>query len=347
VKSESFEGKWERRWHPLRREWVVYSAHRNTRPWDGASETGDETAAAYDPACYLCPDNVRVHGDRNPSYPGLYAFDNDHPVVGPEAPEVSGDHPLFQKASAAGRARVLCYDPRHNIALNDLALPQVAGVFHAFAEEMQRLARDPLAQFVLLFENKGTLTGTSSLHPHCQFYATPFVFKHIAEEMESAKQWQRDQGQNLFSEIIERELEEGTRVIAENDFAFACVPFFARYSYEVWLWPKRPVAHFDALSPEERSGLAAIYLEVTRRYDALFGISFPFVMSLYQAPVNQTAGTDYHCHFVFLPPLRHPNIKKFPAGPEIGGGNFMNDMMPEEAASNLRACAITAIQETR
>ena len=36
-----FAGQWERRWHPLRREWVVYSAHRNQRPWDGVSDDAD------------------------------------------------------------------------------------------------------------------------------------------------------------------------------------------------------------------------------------------------------------------------------------------------------------------
>ena len=31
---------WEERWHPLRREWVIVSSHRNDRPWLG--ETVDE-----------------------------------------------------------------------------------------------------------------------------------------------------------------------------------------------------------------------------------------------------------------------------------------------------------------
>ena len=30
---EDVVGKWEKRWHPLRMEWVVYAAHRNSRPW--------------------------------------------------------------------------------------------------------------------------------------------------------------------------------------------------------------------------------------------------------------------------------------------------------------------------
>jgi UDPglucose--hexose-1-phosphate uridylyltransferase len=31
---------------------------------------------SYAPDCYLCPGNVRVSGERNPRYAGVFAFDN-------------------------------------------------------------------------------------------------------------------------------------------------------------------------------------------------------------------------------------------------------------------------------
>ena len=48
---------WEQRWHPLREEWVIVAAHRNSRPWAGGT-VGDGARAVppYDPACPLCPD---------------------------------------------------------------------------------------------------------------------------------------------------------------------------------------------------------------------------------------------------------------------------------------------------
>ena len=60
---------WEERWHPLRREWVIVSSHRNDRPWLGET-VGErsESTPAYVPDCYLCPRNVRVSGARNPDY---------------------------------------------------------------------------------------------------------------------------------------------------------------------------------------------------------------------------------------------------------------------------------------
>ena len=60
---------WEQRWHPLRREWVIISSHRNERPWLG--ERVAEAARqlpAYVPDCYLCPGNARSSGKRNEQY---------------------------------------------------------------------------------------------------------------------------------------------------------------------------------------------------------------------------------------------------------------------------------------
>jgi UDPglucose--hexose-1-phosphate uridylyltransferase len=36
-------------------------------------------------------------------------------------------------------------------------------------------------------------------------------------------------------------------------------------------------------------------------------------------------------------PLRRPNLQKYLAGPEIGGGNFLSDTAPEATAAELRA----------
>ena len=79
---------WEERWHPLRREWVIVSSHRNDRPWLGETvDEGRDTDVPYDPGCYLCPRNTRISGKTNPDYGSVYVFDNDHPCVGPASRE--------------------------------------------------------------------------------------------------------------------------------------------------------------------------------------------------------------------------------------------------------------------
>ena len=63
---------------PLTDEWVLVSAGRTQRPWQGLTEAQAEAVApAYDPACYLCPGNVRASGDRNPAYSSTFVFTNE------------------------------------------------------------------------------------------------------------------------------------------------------------------------------------------------------------------------------------------------------------------------------
>jgi UDPglucose--hexose-1-phosphate uridylyltransferase len=62
-------------------------------------------------------------------------------------------------------------------------------------------------------------------------------------------------------------------------------------------------------------------------------------MPLHQAPTDGGDYRGFHFHIEFHPPLRKPNLLKFLAGPEIGGGNFLSDTAPEEKAAELRAVA--------
>ncbi len=137
--------------------------------------------------------------------------------------------------------------------------------------------------------------------------------------------------------IIENEQNDGIRVIAENKGAIAFIPFFARYAYEVMVFPKKRHATLATMTEEELFDLSEVFQEVTRRFDVNFQMSFPYVMSILQAPVDNKDYPEYHLHLFIQPPLRQPGLVKFLAGPEIGAGNFMADTMPEEKAKELRS----------
>ncbi|HUR10583.1 MAG TPA: galactose-1-phosphate uridylyltransferase, partial [Flavitalea sp.] len=183
-----YKGNWEKRWHPLRREWIVYAAHRNSRPWNFAAKPVVTHAHSYDPGCYLCPGNARVSGQINPDYKNVFIFENDHPVVGMDAPEPPANEKsfhgsLYRKGKAAGIAKVVCYDPRHNVTLSDVMPEQVTKVFVALREEMKTFEKNETIKSVLIFENKGEIVGVSNPHPHCQIYATDFVFNLFSKEL--------------------------------------------------------------------------------------------------------------------------------------------------------------------
>ena len=66
-------------------------------------------------------------------------------------------------------------------------------------------------------------------------------------------------------------------------------------------------------------------------------LRFGWFMVLHQAPADGGDYSSFHFHIEFHPPLRRPNLLKYLAGPEIGGGNFLSDTAPEEKAEELRA----------
>jgi UDPglucose--hexose-1-phosphate uridylyltransferase len=91
------------------------------------------------------------------------------------------------------------------------------------------------------------------------------------------------------------------------------------------------------LSARERSDFASVLREVLIRFDNLWQMPFPYVMPLHQAPTDGGNYDGFHFHVEFHPPLRKPNLLKYLAGPEIGGGNFLSDTAPEQKAEELRA----------
>ena len=331
-------GMWEERWHPLRQEWVVIAAHRQNRPWVGQRvNTPLPDVPAYDATCYLCPGNPRIHGTHNPQYTDVFVFDNDHPCVGPHAPEPIPPAPPYQSRRADGIARVICFSPVHNVTLAELPVAHIQRVVAAWQQQTYDLGALPQVNHVLCFENKGAVVGVSNPHPHGQIYATNFVFKTIQTASEAMTQYARSEGRALMADIIAAEQLDGRRILFEDAHTIAFVPYFARYAYEVFVVPKRRVSHFYHLSDSESASLSDAIKAVTVRFDNLWQQSFPYVMPLHQAPTDGSQYDDFHAYIPFHPPLRQPGLLKYLAGPEVGGGNFLNDTSPEASAHALRA----------
>ena len=329
---------WEERWHPLREEWVIVAAHRQSRPWAGA-EVGGQTPRppAFDATCYLCPGNARVGGAVNPRYTGTFVFDNDHPCVGESAPrELTRPLGMYRNRPAAGVARVVCYSPRHDVTLAELDVDSVDALLQTWQQQMRELTTHADVSFVLIFENKGEVVGVSNPHPHCQIYATNFTFKYIETELVASRRHLANAGRILFQDIVTAEEQDGRRIIARHGTAIAFVPYFARYAYEIYVAPLRSVPTIAELDAPERHDLATVLRDVVIRYDNLWQMPFPYVMALHQAPVKGDV-EGFHFHIEFHPPLRRPNLLKYLAGPEIGGGNFLSDTSPEEKAAELAA----------
>ncbi|MCS7253969.1 MAG: galactose-1-phosphate uridylyltransferase [Armatimonadota bacterium] len=330
---------WELRWHPLYQEWIIVAAHRQTRPWVGeVIPPAEADLPEYDPDCYLCPGNVRASGERNPNYESTFAFNNDFPCVSLNPPlELSQPVGIYRNRPALGIARVLCYHPKHNMSLSLMDVDGVKRVIEAWREEFIRLSMDPNVAYVFIFENRGEVVGVSNPHPHCQIYALSFICKLIERELEACQSHFEDVGRRLMEDIVSSELADGRRIIVEGDAMVAFVPYFARYAYEVMIAPKAHRRDIAELSDEEISDLAEVLHCVLIKYDNLWRMPFPYVLVLHSRPTDGGSYDAYDFHIEIYPPLRAPNLRKYLAGPEIGGGVFLSDTSPEEKAAELRS----------
>ena len=319
------------------------AAHRQNRPWTGSVQTVETPQVPeYDASCYLCPGNLRVSGEKNPTYNGIFIFDNDHPCVSTAAPANLANPPgIYKNKTASGIARVICYDDGHDKSLATIGPESVIELVRAWQTQYVELGQRPQVAHVLIFENRGELVGVSNPHPHGQIYATNFVFKTIEVEAEATRIHAKENGRILFQDILSSEKERGSGIIAENESAIAFIPYFSRYAYEVYVAPKATHSSVADLTDREVTDFAELLQNVVIRFDNLWNRPFPYVMVLHNAPCDDGDYEHFHFHVEFHPPLRKPDLLKYLAGPEIGGGNFLSDTNPDDKAEELRSASTT------
>lgn len=327
----------ERRLNLLTGDWVLVSPRRVERPWQGALEApGQPAVTSYDPDCYLCPGNARAGGHRNPAYDGVFVFDNDFPALTAASPlEPAGNDPLLVAETERGLCRVICYSPDHSQTLARLSARQMRNLVDIWAEQSRELSERPEIAAVTVFENRGAMMGASNPHPHGQIWATSSVPNELAREAIRQSDWQNAHGEPLLYAYLRREIEHGERLIVANDAFGVVVPYWAAWPFETIVIPRRSIATLDALTNEDRDGLADALVKLTRAYDALFASPFPYTMGFHQRP-SKEASTSFVLHAHFYPPLlRSASVRKYMVGFEMLA-MAQRDLTPETAAGMLR-----------
>jgi UDPglucose--hexose-1-phosphate uridylyltransferase len=328
-----------RRLNPLTGEWVLVSPHRMQRPWQGQVEVlQEEPTASHDPACYLCPGNMRASGTRNPLYTHTFAFENDFAALRTDttAQDVSA-HALLAAHTEPGMCRVICFSPRHDLSLPDMETSAIRRVVDLWTEEYQRLGNMAEIQHVQIFENKGAMMGCSNPHPHGQIWAQSTIPSAIAREASRLVDYYTREGRTLLSDYLDLEIERQERIVCANDGFVALVPFWAVWPFEILVISRRPVRDLTYLTTHERTALADIVKRVTVRYDNLFRTSFPYSAGIHQAPTDDRVHPEWHFHMHFYPPLlRSATVRKFFVGYELLA-EAQRDLTPEAAAQRLLA----------
>jgi UDPglucose--hexose-1-phosphate uridylyltransferase len=317
------------RWHPLRGEWVAYATHRQNRTF--------LPPASYNP---LAPTTDPAHPTELPA--GEYdvaVFENLFPTLTP----LAHDPPSLSVPTEAGKGacEVVVFTRDPSSSLGALPLWHLELIIGVWADRYRELGARPEIAYVFPFENRGVEVGVTLQHPHGQIYAYPFVPPIPARELANQLEYFDAHGSGLIEAMVATELSAGRRLLYEGAEVVAFVPVCARYPYEVWIAPKRPIESVAGLSAEMRADLARALKTVLLKYDALWDRPFPYIMAMHQAPTDGRPHPEAHLHLEFYPAYRMRDRLKYLAGSEIGAGVFTADTDPDAKAAELRAIPVT------
>ena len=114
------------------------------------------------------------------------------------------------------------------------------------------------------------------------------------------------------------------------------MPAFARWPFELHLYPNRHVPDLPALTEAERDELAPVLLDLHGRFARLFDRPLPYIAAWHQAPVSVDRDLAY-LHLELFSIRRAPEKLKYLAASESAMDVWINDVGPERAAAMLRA----------
>lgn len=328
-----------RRFNPLTGEWVLVSPHRTQRPWLGQVERlPAPDQPAYDPGCYLCPGNERAGGARNPHYTSTFVFENDFAALKLDTPTGEfNQRGLLVAHTEPGLCRVVCFSPRHDLTVARMSPAEMRAVVDTWIEQYRELGALPQIQYVQIFENRGEMMGCSNPHPHCQIWANHTLPNEIVKEQQAQHRHWLNHGVPLLAEYLDIERETQQRLVCENASFAVLVPFWAVWPFETIVIARQPVTGLDELDEAGRHDLADILGRLTRRYDNLFGVPFPYSMGFHQRPADGEEHPEWRLHAHFYPPLlRSATVRKFMVGYEMLAMP-QRDITPESAAERLRS----------
>jgi len=331
-----------RRKNILTGEWVLVSPHRTERPWQGEiSAPAPDRKRPYEANCYLCPGNKRANGDTNPHYESTYVFTNDYSALREELPNVgkTGNDLLIAKTET-GICRVVNYSPRHDLTFAELKESEIENVISAWQKEYETLGSNPRIHYVQIFENKGSIMGSSNPHPHGQIWAQASIPMEPMKELKQFTLYYAKKKRSLLADYLKLELRLKERVVYENVSFAVVVPYWAVWPYETIIISKRKIANILQFTKTEKKDFANVLSVVMIKYDNLFKISFPYSTGLHQAPTDGKVHNEWHFHMHFYPPLlRSASVKKFMVGYEMLA-EPQRDVAPEVTAKVLRESSI-------
>ncbi len=324
---------------PITARWIIV-------PMDKQAEISDLITEQHSknkdncPFCYgsemMTPPEIAAHrksGAPNSPNWSVRVVPNKFPALRIEGELDRQGVGVFDIMNGVGAHEVIIDTPDHFRDMADLTHVEAEEVVWAYRNRYLDLKKDKRFKYILIFKNYGRSAGASLEHPHSQLIALPIVPKRVHEEMEGAARYYDYKERCVFCDIAREELEERERIIYSDDKFIAFCPYVSRFSYEVWILPKKHSSDFADIDRDCVACFAKALRDSLARIKILLkDPSYNFI--IHTSPINGHEREDYHWHVEIMPKLSKV------AGFEWGSGFYVNPVLPDIAAKNLMSVVI-------
>ena len=317
------------------KQWVIYAPSRRKRPSDFRKPEEGEAVPSSDPGCPFCPENEKMlppiieEYRKSDDLVQVRVVPNKYPALTPQGNLERFCEGIYLKMGGYGHHEVVIETPRHDLQPGEMSVSEVGEIIRAYHHRYLALMKEHENMMVIIFRNHGARAGTSLIHPHSQIIATGMVPGHVRWREDAAQRYYDEFGRCVYCDILVHEVSDGRRIVYENSFFAAFVPFAAEVPFEVWIMPKKHQADFGDISAAEQRDLAS----------ALSHILATLHQKLHDPDYNYIINTS--ARYRAREPQLHWYLQVRPrlmtmAGFEFGSGIHINPSLPEEDAAFLK-----------
>lgn len=323
------------------KEWVVIASERARRPEELKQKKERKPLPKYTDTCPFCPGNEKLAPAAVLAIPPngdwqVRVVPNKFAALAREGEPTFRIERAHRTINGVGVHDVVVEGRDHSLTTAQLGDAQVAEIIRAYKRRFDEVSADPRIAHVTIFKNHGVGAGTSLEHPHSQIIASPVISHHLRSRMYEALRHFDEYGECIFCGSIAQEIEDKTRVVALSRHFVTIAPFASSSPFYLHLYPRRHMASFGEITPEEMRDLGQMLRNVLARL--FHGLDDPdFNYTVNSSPSENAGVKFYHWYIAVIPRMARV------AGFELGSGMFINTMPPETAAEFLRNVPTDAV----
>jgi UDPglucose--hexose-1-phosphate uridylyltransferase len=322
------------------KEWVIIATERAKRPEELATHRAAQAVPEFVESCPFCPGNESKTPPevlRSPAGPdeswAVRVIPNKFAALSSEVQPTRSLQHLRRRIDGFGFHEVIIDSPSHSRYMGLLPDDHVAQILRVYRERYNALSADRRVNHITIFKNHGTDAGASLQHPHSQLIATPVIPSQVRHRLQEARRHYDDAGECMFCHMMEREVEDQTRIVFKGEHFVAMEVFASPTPFATHIFPLRHMASFGEIKDMEIVDLARVLRTLLAKI--YIGLENPDLnFTVRSGPTDNNGARHFHWYVSLIPRLTRV------AGFELGSGMFINTVLPEAAAEFLRKVAV-------